>query len=98
MKHTLASVTQTVKALPVLQERAKMPPARVRSQVRSSIIALLAFAIGGGLLAFTAAPWYAGTAFGVFGLYALDARLVKDFLAGTAQFRAALRNGAPEAP
>ncbi len=81
MTNPLKSVTQTVKALPVMQERAKMPPHRVRSQIRSVLLALVCFAIGGCLFAFTEAPWYVGTAFMGLGVFALDARLVKDGVA-----------------
>ena len=96
MKQMLQSVTQTVKALPVMQERAKMPSARVKTQVRSVLFAFLCLAMSAALFALTPAPWYVGTAFAALGVFALDARMVKDFAVGIGQLVRAVRG--EEAP
>lgn len=76
----LKKVTQTVQALPVMQERKQMGPERVKEQRNSVLTSLLAFAVGAAIIAWTPWPWWAGGIAIAYGLVTFDPRAAWDFL------------------
>lgn len=98
MKHIVQSVTQTVKALPVAQERAKMSPERKKEQRNSVLTALVAFTVGAAIIAWAPWPWLTGTLPIAYGLYAFDSRAFTDFLKLIGQLARAVRGLKTEAP
>ena len=76
-----------------------MPPKRKTEQNRSVGIAVVAWAIGGGMLHFfPVVPYYVGAAIIAYGFLAFDSRLFEDFFKYPLQLIAALRGGNVEPP
>ena len=98
MKQVIQSVTQTMKALPVAQERAKMSPERKQEQRNSTLTAVVCWAIGAVIIAWTPWPWWAGAVVIAYGIAAFDFRLFKDILNFVGQVAQKVRGLKSETP
>lgn len=92
MKQFIQSVTKAVPALPVAQERAQMSPERKAEQRNSTLTAVVCWAIGAAIIAWTPWPaWWAAVVI-VYGIAAFDFRLFKDILSFVGQLAVRLKD------